>query len=120
VLVIIYSNQTEYKTMSETLKTLTPEDIAQILHCTVRTVMTYLRTGRIQATQISRRWIVLEDDLRSFLSSYPKADKSLSKRVSALGVCTDIPRLSTEQFMKDKREEVDLEEAKLQRATGAG
>ena len=104
--------------MSQTLKTLTPEDIAQILHCTVRTVMTYLRTGRIPATQIGRRWIVLEDDLREFLHNSAKttverdAVQVGSKRVSALGVCADIPGLSTEQFLKDKREEVELEEAK--------
>jgi excisionase family DNA binding protein len=119
--------------MSETLKTLTPEDVAKVLHCSVKTVMTYLRSGKIPAKQITRRWYVLEEDLRAFLSSYTKYDKSSTKaqipelspvqtgsnRVSALGVCADIPGLSTEKYLQDKREEVELEEEKLSRTTGS-
>ena len=68
---------------------------------------------------------MLEDDLREFLHSSVKTKaerntmQALPKRVSALRVCADIPGLSTEQFLKDKRDEVDLEEAKLRRVTGA-
>lgn len=118
--------------MSETLKTLTPEDVAKVLHCSVKTVMTYLRSGKIPAKQITRRWYVLEEDLRAFLSSYTNFDKSSPKaqiaelstvqtgsnRVSALGVCADIPGLSTEKSLQDKREEVELEKEKIRRTTG--
>jgi hypothetical protein len=37
------------------------------------------------------------------------------ERISLLGICADIEGLSTEQFVKGKETEIDLEEVKLRR-----
>ncbi len=52
------------------VKTYTPEDIAEILHVSRRTVYRYLKDGRLSASQPSGKlWRITEDDLRAFLDN---------------------------------------------------
>ena len=97
---------------------LTVEQVAEKLQVKPLTVREYLRKGRIPGRKLGRSWRVVETDLEWFLSgrqSFPTRE-----RVSALGICADIPGFGTEEFLRTKREEVELEEAKLRRATETG
>jgi excisionase family DNA binding protein len=52
--------------------TLTPEQVAQALQLSLRTVYQYLKEGKIPGKKIGgrrygQRWRVLEDDLKAFL-----------------------------------------------------
>lgn len=114
--------------MEEKLKLYTPEEIAELLRCTPRCVYNYLRQGKMPGRKLGGRWLVLEDDLHAYLRGFnnleeiqdkPAPVQATGKRVSALGICADIEGLSTEKFLNDKRAEVELEETKLRRVTGA-
>ncbi|MCX6346307.1 MAG: helix-turn-helix domain-containing protein [Armatimonadetes bacterium] len=96
---------------------LTVEQVAEKLQVKPLTVREYLRKGKIPGRKLGRSWRVVETDLEWFLSGKPSTPTV--ERISALGICADIPGFSAEAFMKSKRKEVELEEAKLQRAAGA-
>lgn len=95
---------------------LTVEQVAEKLQVKPLTVRDYLRKGKIPGCKLGRAWRVVESDLEQFLSGRPF--ESAGERISALGICADIPGFSTEAFMKNKREEVELEEEKLRRDKG--
>lgn len=96
---------------------LTVEQVAEKLQIKPLTVREYLRKGRIPGRKLGRAWRVVETDLETFLSGKPST--ATAERVSVLGLCADIPGFGTEEFLKNKREEVEIEEAKLRRAAGA-
>ena len=51
----------------EIIKTYTPEDAAEALRCTPRSVYNYLRKGKMPGRKIGGRWKILEEDLREFI-----------------------------------------------------
>jgi len=95
---------------------LNTEQAAEKLQVKPLTVRKYLRKGLIPGKRLGREWRIVETDLEWFLSVRPSVPPR--ERISALGICADIPGFSTEEFLKDKRKEVELEEAKLRRAAG--
>lgn len=46
-------------------------EVADLLGCSYRTVRSYIKTGRLRASKIGRRYCVEEGDLRDFLLSAP-------------------------------------------------
>lgn len=46
---------------------LTPEQVAQRLQVTERTVYTWLRSGRMRGVKLGRLWRVTEEDVAAFL-----------------------------------------------------
>lgn len=95
---------------------LTVEQVAERLQMKPVTVREYLRKGKIPGRKLGRAWRVVETDLEWFLSN--RQSVLASERVSALGICADIPGFGTEAFIKNKREEVEREEDKLRRDKG--
>jgi len=127
---------------------LTVEQAAVKLQMTSKIIREYLRLGKLPGRKVGRAWRVLDTDLEQWVSTgqseriqpmpacvFPEqfndslASEALQAetqqkiekegRFSALGLCEGIPGFSTEEFLKNKREEVELEEAKFQRAKGA-
>ncbi|MDO8683312.1 MAG: helix-turn-helix domain-containing protein [Armatimonadota bacterium] len=96
---------------------LTVEQVAEKLQVKPLTVREYLRKGKIPGRKLGRAWRVVETDLEWFLSGKPSMPTG--ERISALGICADIPGFGMEEFLKEKRKEVELEEAKLRRAAGS-
>jgi excisionase family DNA binding protein len=86
---------------------LTAGQAAEKLQMTAEVVRKHLRSGRIPGYKIGRAWRVIDTDLEYYTNN--------NRRVSALGLCADIPGFSTEEFLKNKREEVEIEEAKFHR-----
>lgn len=127
---------------------LTVEQAAEKLQMTTKVIREYLRLGKLPGRKVGKAWRVLDTDLERWVSNgqneriqhisdrlLPKEFKdSISsealqtekqhniekvERFSALGLCEGIPGFSTEEFLKNKREEVELEETKFQRTKGA-
>jgi excisionase family DNA binding protein len=96
---------------------LTVEQVAEKLQVKPLTVREYLRKGRIPGRKLGRAWRVVETDLEWFLSG--RSPMPTAERISALGICSDIPGFGTEEFLKGKRKEAELEEAKFRRAAGS-
>ena len=96
---------------------LNTEQAAEKLQVKPLTVRKYLRRGLIPGRRLGREWRIVETDLEMFISG--RTPVVQAERVSALGICADIPGFGTEEFLKSKREEVELEEAKLRRASEA-
>lgn len=96
---------------------LTTEEVAEKLHVKPLTVRKYLRKGIIPGRRLGREWRIPEAELESFLSG--KAPRRSGERVSLLGICADIPGFSTEEFLKNKQKDIEMEEAKLRRLSGA-
>ena len=96
---------------------LNTEQAAEKLQVKPLTIRKYLRRGLIPGRRLGREWRIVETDLEMFISGRPPGVQA--ERVSALGICADIPGFGTEEFIRRKREEVELEEAKLRRASGA-
>ena len=95
---------------------LTVEQVAEKLQVKPLTVREYLRKGKIPGRKLGRSWRIVETDLEAFLSGKPQVQPG--ERVSVLGICADIPSFGTEEFLKRKREEAEIEDAKLRRASG--
>ncbi len=53
--------------MPDVIRTYTPEDAAEALRCTPRTIYNYLRKGYMPGVKIGGRWKILEKDLEEFL-----------------------------------------------------
>jgi excisionase family DNA binding protein len=98
---------------------LTPEEVAKRLSVSPKSVRNWLKSRRLKGVKVGRLWRVSEEELGIFLL-LPKetAETAKPKRISALGICADLPGFGTEQFMKDKQKEIDLEEEKFQRHFG--
>jgi excisionase family DNA binding protein len=98
---------------------LTVEQAADKLQMSSKIVREYLRVGKLPGRKIGRAWRVLESDLEAYVGGYSQRPPQ-GERVSALGLCADIPGFGTEEFLRRKRDEAELEEAKLRRAHEAG
>ena len=90
---------------------LTVEQVAEKLQLKPLTVREYLRTGKIPGCKLGRAWRIVESDLEQSLSAKPLAGNK--ERISLLGICADLEGLSTEQFMRNKEFEINIEEEKL-------
>lgn len=89
---------------------LNTEQAAEKLQVKPLTVRKYLRKGLIPGRRLGREWRIVETDLEAFISGRPPVEAA--ERVSALGICADAPGLGTEEFLRGKREEVELEDAR--------
>lgn len=50
------------------IETVTPEQAAEIMHMTSRTVYTYLRAGTLKGRKVGgRKWLILREDLEAFI-----------------------------------------------------
>jgi excisionase family DNA binding protein len=98
--------------MSEVL---TVEQAASKLHVKPHTVREYLKRGMIPGRKLGRSWRILDTELESFLSgSRPPAP---TERVSILGICADVPGLSSEEFIRRKQDEIRRENRRFPEET---
>jgi len=95
---------------------LTTDQAAEKLQVKPLTVRKYLRRGLIPGKKLGREWRIVETDLELFLRGNLSA--MTQPRISARGFLADLPGPSVEEFLKDKQEEIEIEEAKLRRAWG--
>ncbi len=56
--------------MTDTIKTYTLAEVAEILKVTRRTVYNYVKGGRLTATKIGAQWRVTEQALKDFLQMH--------------------------------------------------
>jgi len=54
--------------MPERKKLLRPEEVAELLQVSRRTVVRWLKEGRLKGVRVGRLWRVREEDLGAFLS----------------------------------------------------
>lgn len=92
---------------------LTVKEVAEKLHVKPLTVREYLRKGKIPGRKLGKSWRVVESELEQSLTT-GRADQ----RVSARGVLSDVPGLSSEAFMQEKHEETEDEERKRESRQG--
>lgn len=52
------------------IKVYTPEEAAQILKLSTRTIREYLRTGKITGAKIGKEWRITEEQIRKFLDRH--------------------------------------------------
>ena len=71
------------------------------------TVRRYLKSGLLQGRRIGREWRVMETDIETFVRGYVK--KSTSARVTARGFLEGLPGFGSEIFLKNKQEEIKIE-----------
>jgi len=55
--------------MPEIKKLLRPEEVAELLGVSRRTIVRWLKEGRLKGVRVGRLWRVREEDLDAFLSS---------------------------------------------------
>jgi putative molybdopterin biosynthesis protein len=60
----------------------TPEEVAEVLKVTTRTVYSMLRRGRLPASRVGDLWRISEENLREFLSGVSPAAHQLAKALS--------------------------------------
>jgi excisionase family DNA binding protein len=77
---------------------LNTEQAAEKLQVRPLTVRKYLRKGLIPGRRLGREWRIVETDLEMFISGRPPV--SQVERVSALGICEDIPDLGSEEHVQ--------------------
>jgi excisionase family DNA binding protein len=106
----------------------TPEEVAQELRVTRRTVYEWLTTGRLRGLRAGSRWRIRPEDVEQFLqpaappsgeSRTPeKQEIDLEERAAriraARGSMAHIP-VSVDEFIQWKQEEVELENRKWAR-----
>ena len=95
---------------------LNTEQAAEKLQVKALTVRKYLRKGLIPGKRLGREWRIVETDLELFLRG--NVQPQALERVSALGICADIPGFGTGEFLKNKQDEIALEEEKFRRHWG--
>lgn len=59
--------------MTKPLQTLSPAQCAELLTCHVKTVLKWIRDGKLRARRVGCRWKVLETDLEAFFRRGSKA-----------------------------------------------
>ncbi len=99
-------------------KILNTQQAAEKLQVKPLTVRKYLKKGLIPGRRLGREWRIVETDLETFLSGNIQTETS--PRISARGFLADLPGFSVEEFLKDKQEEIELEEEKFRPALGQG
>jgi len=60
--------------MSERKRLLRPEEVAELLQVSRRTVVRWLKEGRLKGVRVGRLWRVREEDLEMFLRVEREAD----------------------------------------------
>lgn len=88
-------------------RVLTVEQTAELLQLTPKTTRDLLRRGRLPGRKVGKAWRILESELESYLGAAER--EQAGQRVSAFGICADIAGLSSEEFMRRKQEEIDVE-----------
>lgn len=56
----------------EEIRLYTPEEIAQLLKVTRRSIYTYLKSGKLEAVKIGNGWRISQEALEKFLSQGTK------------------------------------------------
>jgi len=54
---------------------LRPDEVAEMLQVSRRTVVRWLKEGRLKGVRVGRLWRVREEDLEAFLGTTPEEDK---------------------------------------------
>lgn len=93
-------------------KLLTPEEAAERLSVSPKTLRDWLRAGTLKGIKAGNLWRVRESDLEAFLNRNAGVKASAS-RISARGILAHVPNLSSEAFMNEKHAELDEEERQL-------
>ena len=53
----------------EPIRVYTLDEVAEVLKITRRTLYTYLKAGKLKAVRMGRKWIVSEENLKTFLAN---------------------------------------------------
>lgn len=72
----------------------TPEELAEVLKVTTRTVYTMLRTGRLPASRVGDLWRISEENVQEFLTGVSPAARQLSKALAAAAKTTKAGELT--------------------------
>lgn len=48
------------------------EETAALLDTTERTILTYLKKGKLKGQKIKKRWMISEENIRNFLHNKPQ------------------------------------------------
>jgi excisionase family DNA binding protein len=98
----------------------TPEEVAQELRVTRRTLYEWLKTGRLRGVQVGRGWRIRPEDVELFVQGGasaaptrpPKIDpEERAARVrAARGSMAHLP-ISVDEYIREKREELAREDA---------
>ena len=95
---------------------LNTEQAAEKLQVKPLTMRKYLRNGLIPGKRLGREWRIVETDLETFLSG--KMSTDVPARISARGFLAGLQGFGTEEFLKDKQLDIEIEEEKFQRHLG--
>jgi excisionase family DNA binding protein len=96
---------------------LTVEQAAKKLQMTPKVVREYLRVGKLPGRKVGRAWRVLESDIERWIST---GQSDRGPRVSARGFLKRFPgKLSSEEFVAERRAEAEEEERRLKVRTKA-
>ena len=49
------------------------KEVSELLNLTNRTLLTYIKTGKLKAKKLGRKWIVMKEDLESMIRDLPAA-----------------------------------------------
>lgn len=58
--------------MTEEKKMYTIEEICDLLHVTRRTTYSWIKSGKLRANKIGKRWLITEKQLTDFISASEK------------------------------------------------
>jgi excisionase family DNA binding protein len=101
----------------------TPEEVAEELRVTRRSVYEWLKTGRLRGLRAGNRWRIRTEDLTAFTQPESSAAPTVSaeeraKRVWAgLGSMAHVP-VTVDEYLQSKREESEVEDRRWARLTG--
>lgn len=95
---------------------LTVDEAAKKLHLTPYTVREYLKSGKLPGRKLGKSWRILENELEWFLSGLRPSVQG--ERISAFGICKDVEGLSSEEFMRRKQEDIELENRRFLEGAG--
>ncbi|MDO8585518.1 MAG: helix-turn-helix domain-containing protein [Armatimonadota bacterium] len=96
---------------------LSTDQAAKILQRKPETVRRYLRRGLLNGEKSGREWRVGEADAQALL--HRTLRRRAKRHISARGFLKQFPgNLSSEQFMKEKHEDIEREEEKFRRHWG--
>ncbi len=46
------------------------KEVSELLNLTNRTLLTYIKTGKLKAKKLGRKWIVMKEDLESMIRGF--------------------------------------------------
>ena len=50
------------------------KEVSELLNLTNRTLLTYIKTGKLKAKKLGRKWIVMKEDLESMIRGSTSSD----------------------------------------------